>query len=421
MPKVKFLFLICLAFIVTFTATVRASDLGEKYKLEKVLILSRHNIRAPLVEKNSTLAEITPHKWYDWKEAAGDLSLRGGLEETSMGQYFQRYLVDEGFITENYIPAKGEVRFYANSYQRTIATAQYFASGMLPVANVEVEHKFAVNESDYNFNFLIPEVNEELKRRADLELKKSGYRDTLAKSLADYADAVAEVIDFKNSPYAKKNGVTKFSMEDFKIPTERPFITGSIRLAMSASDAIVMQYYEDDDAVKAAFGRNLTQADWEKIAAPKDFGLNLFFEWNTWSTVLANPMLKVMRDELADSNRRFTFLCGHDINVATVLSALDVENYVLSDSIEKKVPIGVKVVIEKRRGTDGREYAAINLVYQNTAQLRKLEKMTLENPPQILPLKLKGLQANEDGLYLYSDFERRLNDVIADYNLFVNK
>ena len=89
MPKVKFLFLICLAFIVTFTATVRASDLGEKYKLEKVLILSRHNIRAPLVEKNSTLAEITPHKWYDWKEAAGDLSLRGGLEETSMGQYFQ--------------------------------------------------------------------------------------------------------------------------------------------------------------------------------------------------------------------------------------------------------------------------------------------------------------------------------------------
>ena len=419
MKRLKFLLLMCLAFIVTLTATAQASSLGEKYKLEKVLVLSRHNIRAPLVEKKSALAEVTPYQWYDWQDAAGDLSQRGGLEETSLGQYFRRYLVAEGFITENYVPAKGEVRFYANSYQRTIATAQYFSSGMLPVAGVEVEYKFDINKMDPVFSSAIPNVNAELLRRADIELKNSGYRDTLANRLNVYAETVASVIDFKNSPYAKKNGVTKFSMEDFKIPTERPFINGSIRLAMSASDALVMQYYEDEDAVKAAFGKNLTQADWAEIAAPKEFGLNLFFEWHSWSTVLANPLLKVMRDELADTSRRFTFLCGHDINVATVLSALDVESYTLNDSIEKKAPIGCKIVIEKRRGRDGREYAAINLVYQTTTQLRTLESLTLQNPPQVLHLKLRGLQANEDGLYLYSDFERRLNDVIAEYNLFV--
>ncbi len=418
MKRLKFLWLICLAFIVTLTATVQASDLSDKYKLEKVFILSRHNIRAPLVEKNSTLAEITPHKWYDWNIKAGELSLRGGLEETSIGQYFNQYFIKENFITENYIPKENEMRFYANSYQRTIATAQYFASGMLPVANVKVEHHFDINKADSVFAVSIPNVNEEFLRRADFELKQSGYRDTLANRLAEYAETVASVIDFKNSPYAKKNGVTKFSMDDFKIAAENPFITGSIRLAMSASDALVMQYYEDD-AVKAAFGKNLTQADWEKIAAPKEFGLNLFFEWNTWSKVLANPLLKVMRDELADNNRRFTFLCGHDTNVAMVLSALGAENYVLNDSIEKKVPIGVKIVIEKRRGADGRAYAAINLVYQSTPQLRTLEKMTLENPPQSFPIKLKCLQTNEDGLYLYADFERRLNDVIAEYNLFI--
>ena len=420
MKRVKFLLLMCLAFIVTFTATAQASSLGNKYKLEKVLVLSRHNIRAPLVEKNSVLAEVTPYKWYEWKEPAGNLSLRGGLEETAMGQYFRRYLVNEGFITEDYVPTKGEMRFYANSFQRTIATAQYFISGMLPVAGVEVEHKFDINKADPTFISSTHNVNAELLRRADIELKHSGYREELAKSLADYADAVAKVIDFKNSPYAKKNGVTKFSVDDFKITADNPFVNGSIRLAMSAGDALVMQYYEEDDAVKAAFGKNLTQADWEKIAATEYFGLNLFLEWRSWSTVFANPLLKVMRDELADGSRRFTFLCGHDTNIVMVLSALGVENYTLNDTIEKKVPIGCKIVIEKRRGTDGREYAAINLVYQNTAQLRTLEKLTPENPPQIFQIKLKDLQANEDGLYLYSDFERRLNDVIAEYNLLVN-
>ena len=35
-------------------------------------------------------------------------------------------------IPENAIPAEGEVRFNARSKQRCIATARYFAAGMMP-------------------------------------------------------------------------------------------------------------------------------------------------------------------------------------------------------------------------------------------------------------------------------------------------
>ena len=120
-----------------FLINVASAQAADNYKMTGVVVLSRHNIRAPLVDKDSALAKVTPHKWIKWTSAPAELSLRGGEEETIMGQYFRRWLVSENLITENYLPAEGEVRFYANSRQRTIATAQFFSSGMLPVAKTD--------------------------------------------------------------------------------------------------------------------------------------------------------------------------------------------------------------------------------------------------------------------------------------------
>lgn len=138
------------ALLMSLAPTVNAAS--QQYKLQEMVILSRHYIRSPLSGNGSALAEITPNKWFAWTSAPSELSLRGGELETLMGQYFRQWLVKEGLIPENYIPAEGEFRFYANSMQRTIATAQYFSSGMLPVANVRIEHKFAPSKMDPVFN-----------------------------------------------------------------------------------------------------------------------------------------------------------------------------------------------------------------------------------------------------------------------------
>ena len=131
-----------------------SSQLTDKgYVLDKMLIVSRHNIRAPLSGPGSVPYRIKPNKWITWSAPAGELSLHGGVAETIMGQYFRKYLEDEGFMPENWQPADGQVRFYANSFQRTIATAQYFSTGMLPIANVRVERTLELNGSDPVFFF----------------------------------------------------------------------------------------------------------------------------------------------------------------------------------------------------------------------------------------------------------------------------
>jgi glucose-1-phosphatase len=73
-----------------------------------------------------------------------------------------------------------------------------------------------------------------------------------------------------------------------------------------------------------------------------------------------------MLSELKTEGRKFSFLCGHDVNIASVLAALGTEEHELPDTVEPRAPIGVKIGFETWSSTDGESYARVPLVYQNT-------------------------------------------------------
>ena len=122
-----------------------------------------------------------------------------------------------------------------------------------------------------------------------------------------------------------------------------------------------------------------------------------------------------MYDELRSPDRKFTFLVGHDSNLSSVATALGIDEYELPDAIEKKTPIGSKIVVEKFVGPDGKEYGDINIVYQSVNQLKNMELLDLDNPPVIYPLSLKGVNRNADGLYDMADILTAFENAIAAY------
>ena len=124
----------------------------EGYTLEQVLVLSRHNIRSPLSVNGSLLDSVTPYKWYDWSSNPSELSLRGGILETETGQYFRKWLESENLFPENYHPEEGAVRIYANSLQRTTATANFFKAGLLPTADTQVETHMNYERNVYGYS-----------------------------------------------------------------------------------------------------------------------------------------------------------------------------------------------------------------------------------------------------------------------------
>ena len=388
------------------------------------MVLSRHSIRSPLSGNGSALGNLTPHEWFKWTSGPSELSLRGGQLETMMGQYFGQVLEKEGLISDRntYSPSEGEMRFYAHSMQRTIATAQYFSSGMLPVANATIEHKYAPSKMDPVFNPQLTFVSEAFRAQAMEEISAMGG----ARGLQGINDKVEQnyrtiekALDLKDSPAAKKDGLTQFRSDDLQIILEvdkEPAMKGSLKQANSASDAFILQYYEEPDTTKAGFGHKLSQKEWEEIASIKDVYGDVLFTAPSVAVNVAHPLLEEMDKELAVPGRKFTFLCGHDSNIASVLAALDVQDYDLPDSIEKKTPIGCKLVIEKFAGKDGHEYAGLSLVYQTTQQLRDRTALTLDNPPMVYQLSLKGLKANADGLYRLEDLRQRFSQAIRAYD-----
>ena len=393
----------------------RPNDFKERYRLKQVVVLSRHNIRSPLSGRRSTLQRITPHEWYQWSSAPSELSLRGGALETMMGQYFRKWLVSEGLMQENEIPAEGTMRFYANSLQRTIATAQYFSSGMLPVANVRIEHHCPLGKMDSVFAPQITDDNEAFKILAQQQIIAMGGEKGMlgiGEKMAENYKVLERVLDMNQSKACLEGDTCHFRTDDahvYLVKYREPGMGGSMRLACQAADALVLQYYEEPDAVKAAFGHVLTWKDWESISAIKDWYGDVLFTAPVVARQVARPLLRTMLEELQNDSRKFTFLCGHDSNIGSVLASLEAEEYSLPGTIEKKTPIGCKLVIEKWVDAKGKPYVALNLVYQSTEQLRNMTLLDLDNPPMIYPIRLKGLNANNDALYPFHELTDRLS------------
>lgn len=404
----------------------RSPEFKQKYQLKEAVVLSRHNIRSPLSDSKSDLGRMTPHQWTVWSAPKSELTLRGGAVETMMGQYFRKWAEDAGLFPENHQPSADDVNVQANSMQRCIATAQYFTSGFMPVGGIEVNHRYVPSKMDPLFNPQLTKVSPEFVEIAMEQIAqqggKKGIRGLSEQLKPDY-DLIIDVLDVDQSPMAKEsdpklkaldNYDTEFVFEQFKEPGLKA--GSALKTLNGASDAFILQYYEEPDTLKAAFGHKLTRADWERLAHIKDVYQDALFTAPIVAVNVARPLIQYMYDELRSPDRRFTFLVGHDSNLSSVATALGVEPYELPQAIEKKTPIGSKIVVEKFEGADGKTYADINIVYPSLDQLRNLQLIDLNNPPVIYPLSLEGLTRNADGLYLLSDVEARFEQALRAYD-----
>lgn len=392
------------------------------YRLDGVTVLSRHNIRSPLSGSGSLLGDITPHEWFEWTSNPSELSLRGALLETMMGQYFRMWLEDEMLFPENYRPEEGDVRLYANSKQRTLATARYFSAGLFPVADVPIEIHAEYDTMDPTFNprltFLTDEYAEDIVEQI-AEAGGEGGLEGIHEDLLDAITLLMDVTDMKESE-AYQSGTFGDLLTD---PTEivleegkEPAMTGSIKTATSVADALKFQYYEEADDKAAAFGHDLTRADWLKIQSIVDTYTQMLFTAPLVSVNVANPLLREIRSELSNEERKFSFLCGHDSNIASVLSALGVEEYELPETVEPATPIGVKLVFERWLDDNDEAFYKVSMVYQSTNQICGNEQLSLENPPMKAALQFDGVETNDDGLIAEADLFELFDMAIDSYD-----
>ena len=396
--------------------TKRSDDFRAKYELKEVVVMSRHNIRSPLSSGSADYQRVTPHTWFAWSSPSSQLSLRGGVLETEMGQFFRKWVVSEGLLPDNYRPEGDEVLFYANSRQRTFATAKYFSAGFLPFANVEITHKYEEDKMDPVFTPQFTKMNDTYRQQVldEMQAMNGGPQAWMA-AQQPTLELMEELLDMVHSP-AAQNDTTHFWYDDIQFKIEKgdePKMKGGYTLANSVADALVLQCYESEDF--APFGHELTMDQWRAICAVKEVYDGLLFTTHAAAVNLAYPLVSRIREELNRSDRKFMFLCGHDSNLASIGAALGFQFPETENALELHTPIGSKLVFEK--WSDGsEEYVAVNLVYQSVQQLQGRTLLSTDVPPMVLPITIKGLTANSDGLYRLSDLDALMAETMGEYD-----
>ena len=386
---------------------------GWAAELRQVVIVSRHNLRAPLDTAMQDLAESTTNKWFAWTSAPGELSRKGAALETAMGGWFRDRLGDLGLFDRNAFLRPDQVRFIANNMQRTVATARSFATGFMPEADVVVEHLPLGTLRDSRFSLCVPSPDAVLAKRIKRQLDETfGGGEGIDRILAPSYALISRVIDYPSSPRGRRPDAVPFastgvSYFDIVRPPHSIGLHGPIGEAYPVADAILLQQYEDPSAA-ASFGHPLTWEEWRLIGKVKETYISMRYGTKAMSAKLGKEFLPLLARRLERGEPRLTFVGGHDTTLAQVGTQLDVEPYELPGAVEYRTPIGSKIVLGRWRCDDGIDRVSVDFVYQTTAQIRACQLADRAHPPSVVRLRLKGLTPDADGRYPLTDVLPRL-------------
>ena len=342
-----------------------------------------------------------------------------------MGQYFKLYYAQEGLFPVNNDSTDG-IYFAASSRQRTIATACSFAAGFLPLATVEIDYMHPEGSADSAFLPLLNDVAPDFNTDAFQSEAQKEIAEIIKENAGDLKSAytlLENVVGYENSLVGAQNQHLDTQVGvaiNFRRPSgerNEPSIIGDLKLADIASDAIILQYLEEPDLLKAGFGHNLSLAEWRTLSSIKDIYGKILFTAPIVAVNVSHDILERIYREMNVPGRKFSFLCMHDTSIQALLTALQAEPYILPEetTIEAITPIGFKFIIEKY-DLDGEKFARLSLVYQTSDQIRNQTILDLDTPPACFDLSFKGLTPNADGYYRWEDFEQRIKETLDAFS-----
>lgn len=406
----------------------------DSLRLEKVVVVSRHGLRAPLEKYYQTLDSLAPKSvsWDLWSKQGvkgSELTLKGSALENLFGGYFRMWFNSLGFQLQDQ-----EVYFGASSKQRTIATARSFAAGIFPLKIVPVHFKQDGNGGygPLDENYLPLFYDQSPNDGTDFDtvaFQQEAHRELVQLMAAPSYDFLEDVLQYRQSTRAKAKGSNHFdSFVDVqryfydKASGDRlePIMIGDLKVANRASDALILMYYEAPDFLKANFKRDFSFDDMCRLASIKDQYDAILFSAPIIAVNISHCMLENVYSEMKCSWHRFSFLCSHDSMIHALLSALRVEDYKLENTIEGKTPIGVKFLLEKWvNPTTCKQYIKARLLYQSTEQIQEMQVLDLKNSPQSCELSFTGLEKEENEMYDYDTFMNHIEKTLEAYKLTV--
>ena len=369
---------------------------GDSLQLERVVLLYRHGVRTPLPGEIQ-LNEASGKAWPTWKQPPSELTPHGAAGARLMGRHDRLRLVAAGLFSAKGCPDASQTWFWANTDQRTIASAQALAEGFAPGCRIDVGH-LPQGSEDPLFHPIEAGASAWNATDSVASITRStGGPDKLTSAHADALSAFANVMGC-GTPHDPDWCSPDHWHGDLRVSPDAKHmqLTGPIATTSGTAEAILMAYAE---------GRPMRDVGWGRVSALQLQQLSqlhaLLFDIyarpdymaERVASVMSRRIIHLLQDEHAP---KLSVLVGSDNNIVALASVLGL-HFQMPGYAEDDPPIGGALGIEVwRNRVDGKRYVRVIYQAQSLTQLRALQDGQ-QAAPAIMVLHPAGCLENNHG------------------------
>lgn len=373
------------------SVTAMASD---DMQLERVILLYRHGVRTPLpgeIQAN----EVNGKPWPTWKQAPSELTPHGAKGAERMGVYDRERLASAGLFPARGCPAPSSIWFWANTDQRTIASAKALAQGFAPGCPIAIGHLPQGDDDPLFHPIEVKAVDWSAGDAVASIQAQTGGPDALTAPHGEALATMASVLGCKpGSTQPLCDSSTWHGSLATSPDQSHMVLTGPIATTSGTAEVMLMAYAE---------GRALSDVGWGRTDAAKLEDLSrlhsLLFDIYARPSYMAERVASLMSKRIVSTLQdadapRLSVMVGSDNNIVALASVLGI-HFKMPGYGQDDPPIGGALGIELwRRPATGQRYVRVFYQAQTLPQLRSLSA----DKPATLLLNPAGCPTSKEGL-----------------------
>ena len=383
--------------------------------LQKMVIVSRHGVRTPTAA-GAELAMWAARPWPQWSEPAAALTPRGVQLATLMGRYYREYAGVQGALPAAGCPAAGSVYVYADSLQRTQATAQALIDGFAGNCGLTYRSRGGATP-DPLFHPLAAGVCKLDPMTAQTRVleRTAGDLNRSTRDLKSSFAALQSVLDCcKPALCAAFGRGEKCELAD--LPTAMSplpegtglSVVGALAIASTTSELLLLEYADGLPPGEVGWGRvtpsilrdalRLHTEQYDLLQRTpylaRKMGSALLSK--AAAAVTSARQLGFGASDPAVREAKFVAYVGHDTNIWNLAGMMDV-SWLLPGYQRNQTPPAGALVFEVREAPDHKLYVYTSYVTQSLEQMRNATPLTGDVQPLKAPLRLPGCSTNAVG------------------------
>ncbi len=353
--------------------------------VERVVMLFRHGVRAPIAGEASLAAD---QPWPQWTTQAERLTPHGHDAMRLIGRFDRDLFVREGLLESKQCPSADDLSIWTNIAERTIESGQGLAEGLAPDCALSVGHR-PLDQTDPLFD---PSAIAPFDASAAIAsiTAATGGLDRLVASRRAAFDVLEAMLGCPNQgPAASCDLAGQASTLAASADEKGLDFTGPIKPAAGTAQVLLLQYAEGLPRAEVGWGR-ATRAGIAQIASLHALQLEVLYRApymaRRWAWAMGPKVADVLAGRDAGQSGRIALLVGHDDNIAALTGLLGVHIDLAGYGRDDPPPgsaLGFEVLRERR---SGRRFVRLFYQSQSLEQLRALAPLSLARPPLIAVL-----------------------------------